>query len=283
VLHQDLVVRVMTVGGGLRVIAARTTATARAAVAAQRLGSDLAPRLAELMTGAVLIRETTQPARRVQVSWRDRRGGVVVADALPDGSNRGLVNPGVANAVDPGGDHIMQVTYTLPTGTLHQGIVAIPEHLDLGSALMRYMHDSEQVVTMIGVGATAGLEVVAGYLIQVLPEAPRGVVEVLSAHLETLPPFAELIGDGDPRELATRVLPDIDHVELAASELRFGCTCSEARVISSILTLDEAELAAILAGDALDVRCDGCGQSYHVETQAIAAMRTLRARGEQPS
>jgi molecular chaperone Hsp33 len=273
----------MTVDGALRVIAACTTTTTRAATTAQGLAADLAPRLAELITGAVLIRETTQPTRRVQILWRDRRGGVVIADALPDGSNRGLVNPGVKAAVDPDGDHLLQVNYTLPTGTLHQGIVAIPEGLDLGSALMRYMHDSEQAVTMIAVAATADLGLVGGYLVQVLPEATREVVDALTAHLDALPPLGELLGSGDPRDLAARVLDGFPHAELAASELRFGCTCSEARVLNSILTLDDAEVRAMIDGDPLDVRCDACGASYVIDPTAIAAMRTLRDRGEPPS
>ena len=48
----------------------------------------------------------------------------------------------------------------------------------------------------------------------------------------------------------------------ARSPLHFGCTCSEARVMGSILTLPEDEIASILAGDPLEVRCDACGTIF---------------------
>src|SRR5438105_3927008 len=101
----DQVVRLMTMDGAFRLIAAVTTETARGALAAQAAGDELGLRLAELMTSAVLVRETTQPSRRVQLVWQDRRGSSLVADALPDGLNRGLVNPGEDVPVLTEGDH----------------------------------------------------------------------------------------------------------------------------------------------------------------------------------
>src|SRR5687768_314676 len=107
--RSDRVIRALTTDGAFRVIAATTTATARGALAVQTTGGELGLRLAELITAAVLLRETTQPARRVQLLWRDRRGGTLVADALPDGDNRGLVNPGEDTDVLAAGDHLLQV------------------------------------------------------------------------------------------------------------------------------------------------------------------------------
>src|SRR5205807_1514078 len=123
----DRVMRAMTVDGAFRVIAAITTDTARGALAAQGATGALALRLAELLTAAVLVRETTQPGRRVQMTWRDRRGAALVADAMPDGTNRGIVNPGERTEVAATGDHVLQVDYTMPNGAMHQGVVAIPD------------------------------------------------------------------------------------------------------------------------------------------------------------
>jgi molecular chaperone Hsp33 len=200
----DRVVRAMTIDGAFRVIAAITTDTGNAACAAQGLAADAAARLAELLTCAVLLRETTQPARRVQLVWRDRRGSVLVADSLPDGSTRGIVNPGKEQH-QPAPEHILQVNYTLPNGSLHQGLVAIADDADLSTALMQYLQTSEQIVAMVALGATAEaapetaaaaaepaaeaapeaaaaaaeapaarpVRQVGGYLVQVLPEVTR--------------------------------------------------------------------------------------------------------------
>jgi molecular chaperone Hsp33 len=272
----------MTTDGAFRVIAAVTTESARGALAVQLLGDDaVALQLAELMTAAVLLRETTQPARRVQLLWRDRRGGAVVADALPDGANRGMVNPGTPGAVTAAGDHLLQVHYTLPNGALHQGVVAVPDGEDMSAALMRYLHQSEQILSMSAVVALpgpGGVRVAGGYVVQLLPEATRDVIDAVTDHVGTLPPLATLLEGRAPSAdgLVAALLGPFEHAPLAASGLRFGCTCSELRVMSSILTLPPGEVDAMLDGDPLEVRCDACGRRYCIPTAQLAAFRAAQ-------
>ena len=274
----DRVVRLMTMDGAFRLIAAVTTESARGALAAQTTGDELGLRLAELLTSAVLVRETTQPVRRVQMVWRDRNGGQLVADSLPEGLNRGLVNPGESTAVDATGDHILQVNYTLPNGSLHQGMVAIPDGDEMGTALMRYMKESEQIVAMIALTALpgpGGVRAAGGYVVQLLPEATREVIDRMTDHLGNLEPIASLL-EGRGRtaaELAAVVFEGFEHAELASSPLRFGCTCSEVRVMTSILTLPAADVDSMLEGDPLEVRCDACGKSYVITPDALRGFR----------
>jgi molecular chaperone Hsp33 len=280
----DHVVRAMTTDGGFRIIAAVTTDTVRDALAAQHRADELGLRLGELITAAVLLRETTQPARRVQLLWRDRRGGALVADALPDGANRGLVNPGSDQEVSPRGDHLLQVDYTLPNGALHQATVGIPDGEDMSSALMRYLHQSEQILSMTGVVALPGpqgVRLVGGYVIQLLPEATREVIDTMTDHVGNLEPFPHLLEAraATPRALIAALMGDLPYQELAASALRFGCTCSEVRVMTSILTLPDDEIASMLAGDPLEVRCDACGRQYVITPDALRAFRDARDPG----
>jgi molecular chaperone Hsp33 len=305
----DRVVRAMTIDGAFRVIAVIATDTANAACAAQGLSTEPAARLAELITCAVIVRETTQPSRRVQLVRRDRHGGVMVADSLPDGSSRGIINPGrreAKNEIDAEnegrpdgeaeGEHLLQVNYTLPNGLLHQGVVAVAANADIGTALMQYMHTSEQTVAMVAVSAVGSrsaaagdgsrqLAQVGGYLIQVLPEATREGLAILTEKLGRLPPIDALVSEAgdDPRGIIQRVLEGFPFAELADSQVVFGCTCSEARVIMGILSLGSDEVAEMEAGVPLEVRCDACGTRYMIEPSSIRAMRELRARGELPS
>lgn len=295
----DRVVRAMTIDGAFRVIATITTDTANAACAAQGLSVAQGARLAELLTCAVLVRETTQPTRRVQLVWRDLDGGVMIADSLPDGKSRGISNPGKPQAVAVGGEHLLQVNYTLPNGALHQGVVAIPSDSDLSTALMQYMHTSEQTVSMVSIGAMQGpgghaggppgsgalIRQVGGYLIQVLPEATREGLAELSRKLGDMPAIETLVADAgtDPRAIIARLLEGFPYAELADSAVSFGCTCSEARIILGILSLGADEVASMEAGDPLEVRCDACGTRYVIEPASIRAMRELRARDDRPS
>ena len=279
----DRVVRAMTVDGAFRVIAAVTTDTARGALEAQRASGDLALHLAELLTAAVIVRETTQPGRRVQMLWRDRRGAALVADALPDGTNRGIVNPGDPSSVSASGDHLLQVNYTMPNGAMHQGVVAIPDGDDMSTALMRYMHQSEQTVSMIALTALPGpdgVRAAGGYLVQLLPEATKDVIDAMTTHLGNLPPIATMLdGGGGAPALIAAVLHRFEHAELASSPLMFGCTCSEARFALAILSLPADEVDAMIAGDPLEVRCDACGTGYTIQPEMLREMREMRTKG----
>jgi len=273
----------MTMDGAFRLIATVVTDTCRAALGAQVTGDELGLRLAELITAAVLVRETTQPVRRVQLVWRDRRGGSLVADSLPEGQCRGLVNPGESVPVLTAGDHRLHVNYMSPRGEPYQGIIGVPDGHDFATALMLYFKQSEQITAMVALTALpgpGGVRAVGGYVLQVTPEATQHGIDVMLAHLAKLPPIAELL-EGRGRtayQLGKVVFEGWDHADLASSPLGFGCTCSELRVMTSILTLPTAEVDSMLEGDTLEIRCDGCGRNYRIEP---ATLRDFRDRAAQ--
>jgi molecular chaperone Hsp33 len=281
-LSSDQVVRLMTMDGAFRLVAAVTTETGRGALGAQAAGDELGLRLAELLTAAVLVRETTQPSRRVQMVWRDRRGRSLVADALPDGINRGLVNPGEDTPVATDGAHQLQVNYTLLNGALHQGVIAVADGDDMSTALMQYMKQSEQIVAMIALTALpgpGGVRAAGGYVVQLLPEATKEVITAMTDHLGNLAPIANLLeGRGkSAADLGQAVFEPFEHAHLATSPLRFGCTCSEVRVMTSILTLPPEEVESMLTGDPLEVRCDACGRQYVITPQMLGEFRAARS------
>ncbi len=269
----DRVTRAMTSDGAFRVIAAITTDTASQAARAQGLSGSAALRLAELITGAVLLRETTSPGRRVQILMRDRAGGVLVADAMPDGSNRGIVNPGAADAViRPDAGTTMQVSYTMRNGALHQGLVDVPAGSDLSTALMRYMQQSEQTLSVISVIAVAdgadGVAVAGGYVVQLLPEAERPALRAMTRHLDRLESLEHLLGGPvtSSRDLISHLLLGFEHDELADSPLCFGCTCSEERVLAGLARLAPEDVASLVDSESpLEVRCDACGRRYDID------------------
>jgi molecular chaperone Hsp33 len=281
----DRVTRAMTSDGAFRVIAAITTETAAQAARTQGLSGTGALKLAELITGAVLLRETTSPGRRVQILMRDQRGGVLVADAMPDGSNRGIVNPGAPAATTlPDGDITMQVSYTMRNGALHQGLVAVPAGSDLSTALMRYMQQSEQTLSVISVAALGdgadGVAVAGGYVVQLLPEAERPALRAMTRHLDGLASLDLLLAGpvATSRDLVSRLLVGFEHAELADSPLCFGCTCSEERVLGGLARLAPDDVASLLDTDApLDIRCDACGRRYEIDPDELRAFVTARS------
>lgn len=283
-MSSDRVVRAMTDDGAFRLIAAVTTATARGAMSAQGIDGPLAGRLAELLTGAILVRETTAPGRRVQLVLRYAGGGTLVADSLPTGMSRGLVTAVVEKPGGGfGGDAILQVNYTLPSGALHQGLIDVPEQADVSSALMRYMHQSEQTVSMVVVEALVdddGLRAAGGYLVQLLPEASHDTIQAMTTRLEGHEQIAALRDEApSPDAMLGTLFDGFPHTRLADSGLAFGCTCSEERVLAGIISLPDADVKDMAdAGQVLEVRCDACGRRYEVTPETLRAL-AMRPQG----
>ena len=146
---EDRAVRAMTNDGSFRVIALHTTAMIAEAITKQPLDVAQAGLYGELLTGAVLVRQTMAPSHRVQVILREqaRSSRQMVADSFPEGLTRGVVHD--AAAADAGdlssssGDEtehappprpfsitsesILQVVRVLYNNEIHQGFVNAPE------------------------------------------------------------------------------------------------------------------------------------------------------------
>jgi molecular chaperone Hsp33 len=277
----DSVMRAMTNDGAFRVVAARTTDTARSVIGAQKLTGDIAHDMADLVTAAVLYRETMAPSLRVQCIVRFEGGaGQLIADSHPDGWNRGLLQSPTGETPDMRRDRAtLEMMRTLPSSNLHRGIVEVPESGNLSEAFMRYMQLSEQIVSMISLGsaveddnATAG-----GFLVQLLPEATEAeaAMETMTKRLEGFVEIRERLqrSDGSPAGLIEQLFEGMPFTWLHSSDIRFGCHCSELRVMTALSMLDRSEIQELVdEGEPLSIGCDYCGASYTVE---IAQLRGL--------
>lgn len=271
----------MTDDGAFRCVAVDATSTVRSIAQAQRTDEVTSRLLGELTIGAVLYRETMAPTLRVQCICRGAgKSGTLVADAHPDGMTRGLFQPGKQTPFSLEGEGaLLQMTRNLPTGNQHQGIVGIPGG-SLDSAFMTYFDQSEQILTMVGAGVSFdgdAVGVAGGYLVQVLPEAKdsKGPLAVLTERFEDYRDLAAVLRElsGDPRALIERIFEGMPFTWLADSAIRFGCTCSEDRIMASLATLNRSEIESLVAdGEPLEMSCDYCGSAYHVE---LAALRGL--------
>jgi len=278
--NKDCVVRAITEDGAFRVITARTTDTVAGAIRAQGAKGDAAKHFGELLTGAILVREAMAPKLRVQVILKSATAkGSLVADSQPDGTSRGLVNFGKGGAgIALGKGALLQVMRTLPSGALHQGVVEVPEGAGISGALMAYMQDSEQVVSMIAVSTVIkDDEVVAagGYMVQLLPEIERGPLMIMTARLEDFDRLEEVLkgNDASPDKLLEELLYGMPFARLESAPLSFACHCSRVRVLSSLATLPRSDIEDLLSdGKVLEIRCDYCGKEYGVAPAELRAL-----------
>ncbi len=271
----DHIIRAMTVSDGFRAVAIRSTDTVRKAIATQNVHGPTARTYAELVTGAVLIRETMAPKMRVQTILKRTAGGSMVADSHPDGMTRGLVNLRDDHPIELGDGAHLQVIRELPNGELHQGVVATAADKGLSASLTTYMVRSEQVQTAIAVGcAFDGDEVRAagGFILQHMPGAERQTLAALTDRLEDLGDIETLLAatDAEPTAMLEQVLGDIAFDVLQHNGVHFGCNCSTERFLSSLATLGRADLEELVdANEPLDITCDYCAENYRISTVRV--------------
>jgi molecular chaperone Hsp33 len=266
----------MTDSGGFRVIATTLRDTVSQAAATQSVAGPMSIHLAEVMASAILLRETTQPGRRVQIALRDSSGGSLIADSLANGVTRGLVNPGRESRTSLSPDAILKVSYSQPKGGIHVGVVSV-ERSDISKALMTYLQESEQILSFAAVAAVGGGDalVAAGFVVQLLPEIERAALAAMTERLGDLEALTTVLSHTEPSadDLIERVFDGFEHTILADSRVRFGCNCSMDRILAGLATLGADEIRRMIAAGApLEIRCDACGKDYEIAPDALTSL-----------
>lgn len=275
----DRVIRAMTDDGAFRVMTIRSTDTVREACGAQEVHGVPATQLSEVMTGAVLVRETMAPPNRVQVLLRDSQGSQIVGDSFPEGRTRGLarVQDDVMGVFVAEDTHV-QVARSLPGRAPHQGVVQLGSEGGIDQALMSYFRESEQVATMTAVRCVledGDVCAAGGYVVQLLPEVTEPPLEAMRKRVSAFSQLEEEMvrNDADPKWLLEALLEGTEFTLLAESPVLFACTCGAEKAAGATAALGEAELRDILEkGEPVRVHCDYCRESYEVSLDEVRRM-----------
>lgn len=267
----DSVLRAMTDDGAFRVITARTTEAVRGAIDAQGATGNTARTFGELITGAILYRETMAPQLRVQGVLKGSGGtGSLVADSHPSGRTRGLVQLKHGRELELEQGAVIQMMRTLPSGRIAQGLVELPSGGGISQALMEYMQTSEQVVSTVAVSTVVsdeGVVAAGGYMVQLLPEVGRGPLMVMTERLRDFESIEGRVGEPgfSPETLLEQLLDGMPFTRLEESAVGFECWCDELRVVAAIATLSKADLEHLLSdGEVLEIACEYCKREYRI-------------------
>jgi len=276
------VLRTITDDGAFRVITARTTETVRGAIRAQSARGLTARTFGDLLTGAILFRETMAPELRVQGVLRGAHGvGSLVADSHPSGKTRGLVQLGKGESeVTLGEGAVIQIMRSLPNGRINQGVVEVPEDGGVSQAFMAYMQTSEQVVSMIAVSTLIeDGEVISagGYMVQLLPEVGRGPLMVMTERLREFESIDGQVQEAQfsPQWLVEQLLYGMPYTRLDETRVGYECWCDELRVMSALSTLNHADIEHLLSTDeVLEISCEYCKREYRIPPVRLRGLLT---------
>lgn len=278
----DLSLRSMTNDHGFRVIAACTTDSVREVLARQKVTGELARGLSDLVTAAVLLRETMAPDIRVQGLLRGAGGhGQLVGDSFPDGGVRGLAQvKGDRGAFSMGPGAQLKMMRSLANGSLQQGIVDVGTAGGVAEALTQYLAESEQLVSVARVGSIFNgdeLLQAGGFIVQLLPEVDRPQHMIMTQRLEDFPPLEKYLSEPEfsAQMLIDELLFGMPSTPLGRQELRFHCRCDETLVLGALATLSRQDLQEMVDdGEGLEIDCDYCTKHYDIAIERLRALLT---------
>ncbi len=279
-MRTDRIFRAITNDGTFRVVTLDGTQTAQAVCRAQNVRGTTARHLAELVLGSALIRETMSPQLRVQGILRRADGnGYLLGDSHPSGNTRGLYSRKNEDQVFELSGSVLQMVRTLHDGRVQQGLVQVADGSDISTALMTYMQESEQIVTMIVVGAVLGADesitAAGGYVVQLLPQAEQGPLAVMTERLEDFRNIDHILTHSEftPRLLCDELLYGMPFTETGDAELGHQCWCSRASLLGALSTLQRQEIQDMVDdGQVLEITCDYCRLDYQIAATELQGL-----------
>ncbi|MEO7251640.1 MAG: Hsp33 family molecular chaperone HslO [Arenimonas sp.] len=240
----------------------------------------VAERLGETCAAAALFTGHAKLDGRLSVQLRGTGAlRTLFAECTAEGTLRGIAHyseplptPLTPRAFGEGS--VMAITIeNLPPGgaemVRYQGLVSLDaDHL--AEAFEDYFDQSEQLPTRVLLAANA--DRAAALMLQQLPQGhgdPDGWTRS-SAIFDTLG-GAELLGL-QSETLLFRLFNE-DQVRLIGQRpLRFGCSCSRARVEDTLRSLDRQETLAAARDGLTEVHCDFCGQGYQFDEGQVNSL-----------
>jgi molecular chaperone Hsp33 len=236
--------------------------------------------LGQACTAAALFTGHIKVNGRLSVQLRG--SGVLrtlFAECTSAGTLRGIAHyqaplPDVLTPSDFGDDAMLVITIeTQAPGAAepvrYQGIVGL-EAESLSLAFEGYFLQSEQLPTRLILAADASHT--TGLLLQQLPKGSRDndAWPRISALFDTL--HTDELMSTDHETLLWRLFHE-EQVQIQDSQsLRFGCSCSQARVEDMMKSLGQTEATAALEDGLATIHCDFCGQAYVFNEESIKSL-----------
>ncbi|MCS7234531.1 MAG: Hsp33 family molecular chaperone HslO [Armatimonadota bacterium] len=252
--------------------------------------------LGRALTASSLLSATLEGQQKVTLRiLGDGPLGGIVADTTASGDVRGYVqNPTVhlplssRRKLDVGGAvgrGTLHVTKELGLRWPYHGSAPLVSG-EIAEDLAYYLAQSEQVPSVVSLGVLVEpdgrVSAAGGFMVQVMPGADPQVLDDLEAHVRSLPPVTQLVGQGlSSADLARAALGSLQARIVEERPVRYRCTCSRERVEGVLMLLGAEEVESLLGEGRAEVRCRFCGETYVLRREALQEI-LWRLRGSRP-
>ena len=290
-MKQDFLVRGMTGDGFVRIAAVQTTnmvermrqihktlplataALGRTLTAASMMGSELKD-----ANGSVTLQIRGNGPLGAITAVSDSRGYV-----------RGYLQNPAANLplradghLDVGGgvgrEGILTVIKDIGEGEPFSGKIELYSG-EIAEDIAAYYLLSEQIPTVCALGVLVDrdqtVRCAGGYLLQLLPGAPEGLIDLLEYRVADVGSVTACLDKGmDMRQVAQELLYGMDLRLMEEQPVGYECKCSRSKVASALVSLGRDELDRLIReAEKIDVTCQFCDKIYTFTRKDLETLR----------
>ena len=207
----------------------------------------------------------------------DGPAGYITVTADSHGHVKGFPgNPNVdiprkyAGKLDVGtavGRGLLTVSYDLGLKEPYSGQVEIQTG-EVAEDLAYYFTVSEQLPSAVGLGVMvdtdSSVKHAGGFIVQLLPDAPEDVIELLEKKLANLEPVTTMMEQGmTPEEILLHIFEGVDIEFTERHDVKFYCDCSKEKVKRALAAISDKDLQDIVNDDEdIEVKCYFCNTAY---------------------
>ena len=286
----DYLVRGMTMDGFVKVVAIRSTELVKRAAQIHGTTPNATAAFGRALTAGSMM-GNMQKVENGSMTLQIRGGGpigtiTVVSDA--EGNVRGTVTEPKVPLVEkfPGKLDVGATVGTDGTITVIRDLQMKEPYIgstqlitgEIGDDVTAYFAQSEQTPTACALGVLVdrdlSVKVAGGYLVQLLPGAPDGVIDALEAGIQRAGAVTKMLEEGlTPEDILGQVCGSLGVVFMETAEVSYKCYCSRSRVESALISLGRKELTEIMEeGKNFPVECQFCDSIYAFTPEDIQGL-----------
>lgn len=221
----------------------------------------------------------------------DGPAGYITVTADSHGHVKGFPgNPNVdiprkyAGKLDVGaavGNGLLTVSYDLGLKEPYSGQVELQTG-EVAEDLAYYFTVSEQLPSAVGLGVMvdtdSSVKHAGGFIVQLLPDAPEEVIELLEKKLANIEPVTTMMEkDMTPEDMLSYIFEGIDIEFTEKRDVEFYCDCSKEQVSRVLAAMGDGELKGIIDDDEeIEVKCFFCNTAYKFSVEDIKNILSSR-------
>ena len=143
---------------------------------------------------------------------------------------------------------------------------------------------SEQIPTVCALGVLVdrdqSVKCAGGYLLQLLPGAPAGLVDLLEYRVQDVGSITANLEKGlDMRQVVEELLYGMGLQLMEEHPVAYECKCSRAKVESALISLGREELQRLIdEEDSTDVTCQFCDVIYHFDRKDLEELKKAQKK-----